>query len=298
VAVVFACTPAPATAQAFTAPQGVGTVSVVSQIVDNTGHRLSDGFFLARGQSKTASALFEVEYGLTDRLSATFGLPYVFAKYTGANPPASGLPVDTCRCWQSSLQDFSLSARYRLGSDVWAVTPVARYGLPSHDYPYAGEAVVGKNLNEFNIGVNAGLKLADLLPRATVQAGYTYAFVEHAVPDVSLNRSNGYMDFGYALTRRMYVRGNAVWQRTHGGLRFGSPTGNPFLPPGELNTAERFAQRDRLLKVNYWQAGGGVAYSLGPFDVFGSYLKYIWGRDAHNGQAFTFGTSWYFDLRD
>ena len=50
--------------------------------------------------------------------------------------------------------------------------------------------------------------------------------------------------------------------------------------------------------MNYWQAGGGVAYSLGQFDVFGSYLKYIWGRDAHNGQAFTFGTSWYFDLRD
>jgi hypothetical protein len=142
------------------------------------------------------------------------------------------------------------------------------------------------------------LKLAALLRKATVQTGYTYAFVEHAISDVSLNRSNGYLDFGYALTRRLYVRGNAVWQHTHGGLQFGSPTGNPFLLPGELNGPERYAQRDRLLKVNCWQAGGGVSYSLGPFDVFGSYLKYIWGRDAHNGQAFTFGSSWYFDLRD
>jgi hypothetical protein len=293
-----ACTPASLAAQAFTAPQGVGAVTVASQIVDNTGHRLSDGFFLARGQSKTASALFEVEYGVTDRLSATFGLPYVFAKYTGTTPPISGLPIDTCRCWQSSFQDFSFSARYRSGTDVWAITPIARYGLPSHDYPYAGEAVVGKNLHEFQIGLNAGLRLADLLPKATLQAGYTYAFVERAIPDVDLDRSNGYLDFGYALTRRVYVRGNGVWQRTHGGLRFGSPTGNPFFPPGELNTPERYSQRDRLLRVNYWQAGGGVSYSLGPIDVFASYLKYIWGHDAHNGQAYTFGTSWYFDLRE
>jgi hypothetical protein len=93
------------------------------------------------------------------------------------------------------------------------------------------------------------------------------------------------------------VRGNGVWQWTHGGLRFGSPTGNPFPLPGEL-TPDRVAQADRLRRVHYWQAGGGVSYSLGPVDVFGSYLKYIWGRDAHNGHAYTFGTSWYFELRE
>jgi hypothetical protein len=298
VVAVCVCASARAAAQAFTPPQGVGAVTVASQIIDNTGHRFSDGFFLARGQSVTASALFEVEYGVTDRLSTTVGIPYVFAKYKGADPPLSGLPSDTCRCWNSSFQDFSFAARYRFGTDTWAVTPVARYGLPSHDYPYAGEAVVGKNLNEFQIGVNGGLKLADLLPKATVQAGYTYAFVERAVDDIGINRSTGYLDFGYALSRRLYVRGSGVWQLTHGGVRFGSPTGNPFPLPGEANTPELFAQRDRLGRVNYWQAGGGGSYSLGPVDLFASYLKYIWGRDAHNGQAFTFGTSWYFDLHD
>ena len=79
-------------------------------------------------------------------------------------------------------------------------------------------------------------------------------------------------------------------------MRAGSADGLPFPLPGELNTPERIAQRDRLLRTNYWQLGGGLSYSLGAVDVFASVTKYVWGRDAHNGQAYTIGTSWYFDL--
>jgi hypothetical protein len=45
--------------------------------------------------------------------------------------------------------------------------------------------------------------------------------------------------------------------------------------PGELNTPERFAQRDRIIRTNYWQVGGGVAYSGGPIDVFAAFTKYV-----------------------
>jgi hypothetical protein len=51
-----------------------------------------------------------------------------------------------------------------------------------------------------------------------------------------------------------------------------------------------------LIRSNYWQVGGGAAYSLGPVDIFGSVLKYVWGRDAHNGQAYNVGMTWYFDV--
>src|SRR5712692_7542400 len=132
----LALAPSPVAAQAFTLPQGVGAVTLAWQYVDNTGHRLSDGFLVERGQSVTMSADFELDYGVTDRLSATFGIPYVFAKYTGALPPPSNLPVDACRCWHSTFQDFSLAARYHLGDDRWAVTPLVRYTRPSHDYRY------------------------------------------------------------------------------------------------------------------------------------------------------------------
>lgn len=295
-AVTFLSIPASAAAQAFTSPQGIGSVTIATQVVHNTGHRGSDGFLLKRGQSVTASALAELEYGATDRLSLTVGIPFVFAKYTGARPSFSRLPVDECACWHSSFQDYSLAARYRLGYGTWAVTPLFRYDHPSHDYQYQGEAVVGRNLHEALLGVTAGWRLDRLLPNASVQTGYTYAFVERALPGLDINRSNGYFDFGYAVKRRLFLRGAATWQHTHGGLRVGSASGNPFPFPGELNTPQRYAQRDRILRTEWWQLGGGTSYSLGPLDVFGSFTKYVWGHDAHDGRVVTVGTTWYFDV--
>jgi hypothetical protein len=288
--------PSPAAAQAFTPPAGVGEVTVAWQFVDNTGHRFSDGLFVARGQSVTTSALVELDYGFTDRLSTSIGIPYVFAKYTGASPPISGLPIDTCRCWNSAFQDLALSARYRLGDDTWAVTPVVRYDRPSHNYSYVGEAVVGRNLQEAQVGVTAGLKLASILPKASVQVGYTYAFVEKPLDEIKIDRSNGAFEFGYALHRRLYVSGTANWQRTHGGLRAGFLGDGTIPMNGELNTPERFAQRDRVIRTNYWHAGGGLSYSAGPVDLFVSITKYVSGTDTHNGQAYTVGTTWYFDV--
>jgi hypothetical protein len=292
----FAAAPSPVSAQAFTAPKGVGAVTLAWQYVDNTGHRLTDGYFAPTGQSVTTSFLVETEYAITERLSASIGIPYVFGKYTGPNAPRSGLPVATCRCWNSGFSDFSAGVRYRLGGETWALTPVMRLGKPSHAYPYQGEAVVGKQLTELQVGVLAGVRLVNLLPRATVQAGYTFAFVEKPIDDISVNRSNVFVDLGYALSRRFYVRGAWLWQDTHGGLRFGSPTGNPFFPTGEFNSPARLAESDRLLKVRYMQVAGGLSFNAGPVDLFASYSKYIWGRDAHNGQVFGLGATWYFGL--
>jgi hypothetical protein len=296
VTVALACLPASASAQAFTPPDGIGSVTFAWQFVDNTGHRGTDGFLVARGQSVTTSALVELDYAFTDRFAMSIGIPYVFAKYTGALPSFSRLPVDECKCWNSGFQDFALGARYRLGTDTWAITPLASYGQPSNDYPFQGEAVVGRNLREFRVGASAGLRLADLLPKAAIQGTYTYAFVERALDEIDVDRSNASIDFGYALTSSLYLRGSGIMQLTHGGLRAGSASGQPFPLPGELNTPERFAQRDRLGKSNYWHLAAGASFSLGPVDLFGSYTKYVWGRDTHNGQAFTFGSTWYFDL--
>jgi len=237
-----------------------------------------------------------MDYGVTDRLSVSAALPYVFAKYTGALPPPSGLAVDACACWNSSLQDLSLAARYHFGDERWAITPTVKFDGPTHDYPYVGEAVVGRNLREVQIGAAGGVRLVNLLPKASVQAGYTYAVVEKPLPDVTINRSNAFIDFGYALTRALYIRGDTTWQRTNGGLRMGSFTGNPFPTPGEYTTPQLYAERDRLGRVNYWHVGGGASLSAGPVDLFVSVTKYVSGTDTHNGQAVTVGSTWYFDL--
>lgn len=285
----------PAAAQAFTPPRRLGAVTLAWQYIDNTGHLLTDGYFAARGQSVSQSVLLDVEYAVTDRLAVTTGIPYVFAKYTGELPPLSGRPRDACQCWTSGFQDFSFGVRHRFGNGTWAVTPLARYGQPSHDYPWQGEAALGKNLTELQLGVATGVRLGGWASRANLQASYTYAFVEKALDDISVNRSNAFADVGYAATSRLYLRAGVLWQRTHGGLRIGSDTGDPFPRPGEINTPERRAAADQIRRVNYWHVAAGLAVDVGPVDVFASVVKYVSGTDTHAGQAFTLGTSWYFD---
>ena len=68
---------------------------------------------------------------------------------------------------------------------------------------------------------------------------------------------------------RLFIHADGTWQRTHGGpLRFGSVTRGPFFLLGEFDTPEKFAQRDRLNRSNYWHVGGGVSCSAGPVDIF------------------------------
>jgi hypothetical protein len=38
-----------------------------------------------------------------------------------------------------------------------------------------------------------------------------------------------------------------------------------------------------------------MAYSLGRGDIFVSIEKYVSGKNTHNGQAYTIGSTWYFD---
>jgi hypothetical protein len=283
-------------AQAFTPPAGVGAVTLGWQYIHNLGHRFSDGAYAPGGESTTTSLLLDLEYAPTERLSLTAGIPYVFARYEGSEPPFTPTPGDLCRCWNSSFADFGASVRYRFGGETWAVTPLVRIGQPSHDYPYRGEAVVGKALSEVQLGVFTGLRLVELLPRATLQLGYTYAFVERAIDDVPVDRSNLYLDFGYAVSRKLYLRAGGMWVHTHGGLRLGSPTGDPFPFPGEFQTPEQFAETDRLLHVEDLQLTTGLSANLGPLDVYAYYADSVWGRDAHNSRVFGLGATWYFGL--
>lgn len=285
--IVVLLLPVSAFAQAFTPPPRVGSVTFAWQWVDNTGHILTDGTFLPGGDSVTTSLLGEVDYGVTERFAVTASVPFVFAKYTGANAPFSGLERDACRCWHESFQDFSISGRYRFGDEFWALTPQVRYITPSHDYPYQGEAVVGGNLHQLLMGVNAAWRLAQVLPKASVEAGYTFGLVETVVEGTRPNRSNVTMSFGYALTRALYVHGGALFTKTHSGL-------TAF----EVGTAppDQRVQADRLLKMRFWHLTGGISYSTGFADLFVAVEPYVWGRDTHDGIAYTAGATWYFDF--
>ena len=137
----------------------------------------------------------EAEYSFTNRFAVTASLPYVFAKYTDPNPPPNPipfLPQDQCRCWHSGWQDLGISARYNVvggGTGKFALTPSVSLGVPTHDYDFRGEAVLGRNLKEEHIGVDAGRRLDAISSNLLVERGYSYAIVE-SVKGVSTNRIN------------------------------------------------------------------------------------------------------------
>lgn len=278
--------PALASAQSFTPPPQVGSVTLSWQWVDNTGHILTDGTFLPRGQSVTTSVLAEVDYGVTERFAATVGVPFIFAKYTGGLPPRSGLELDACKCWNSSFQDLSIAGRYRFGDEFWALTPSVRLIMPTHGYTYQGEAVVGPKLRQLLLGISGSWRLV-ALPKASIEAGYSYALSEKPTEDTSANRSNATASFGYAVTRSIFVHVGSLFQKAHGGLTaFDIATAPP----------DQQAQADRLLKMRYWHMTGGVSYSAGFADLFVAVQPYVWGRDTHDGIAYTVGSTWYFDF--
>jgi hypothetical protein len=285
-------------AQAWTPPAGTGSVSVSYQVIENVGHRQTDGTVIDQGKSTNMGAGLDIEYALTDRLTVSAGIPYVFAKYVGPNPPpppAPYLPIDSCRCWHGGWQDFAFAARYNLVNGTFGLTPAVSMGVPSHDYDFRGEATLGSHLKELRLGADAGQRLDVISPKLSVQARYAYAVVERPL-GIGHNRSNAAVEGDYTFTRRLAIRAIVSWQHTHGGLRFGSGPGAELVFPGEVNTPERLFQHDRLLRDNNWRLGAGGAYSRPRLELYASYIYYLTGTDSHAGRAITTGVSWPFEV--
>ena len=272
-----------ALAQAWVPPGGVGTVNVTFQSIANTGHRAVDGTMIRGFDSSSRTLAFDIDYAFTDRLSVAFGVPLVAAKYTGPAPSFFGLPIDDCLCWNTDWQDFGVTARYNLVNGILAVTPSVSFGTPTHSYDDIGEAAVGRNMTEMRFGIDVGRRLDAISPRLMVSARYAYAMVEKVTDSVGRkygnNRSNGSIEGGFMVTRRLSARGAFAWQVTHDGLR-----SNEF-------DDDNFLLFDRVLRDNYQHVAGGVAYAFPRVDLFFGYTAYVGGTDTHAGRAFTIGVS-------
>ncbi|HEY1306902.1 MAG TPA: hypothetical protein VGF24_25285 [Vicinamibacterales bacterium] len=266
-------------AQAWVPPAGIGVVTVAFQTISNTNHRLDDGSLLDGYDSISRGALLSLDYAVSDRVSFTIGVPYIGSKYTGPEPSFFGLHVDDCFCWSHGWQDFGATVRYNIANGPFALTPSISLGVPSHNYNYFGEAVLGRNLNEVRLAIDVGRRLDSISDRLSLSGRYSYAFVEKVV-DLPNNRSNFAVESGFLATRKLSTTVTFSWQRSHGGLR----SSDPFTP-------EQYLQYDRILRDNNFHISGGLSYSLPKVDVFGSYVYYAAGTDTHVGHALTAGVS-------
>ncbi len=121
-----------------------------------------------------------------------------------------------------------------------------------------------------------------------VSSRIAYGFVEK-VQDISHNRGMVDLELGYFVTPSFRAFAIANAQQTYGGIEF-PLTGQAGLAP-ELRPVHDVIQR-----VNYVNVGGGMAYSItDSFDVFGSFLREVAGRNGHVlNRGVTAGASWSF----
>lgn len=283
----------PAAAQAWAPRAGQGEVTFVTQMIDHVGRVNGDTRVECCGTTNVAIAA-EVDYGLTGRWSVSANLPYVFAKYRGDRPSheAAFLPypeVDSCHCVHGGVQDLGLGVHYnalRLRRSFSLMTS-ATIGEPTHNYEYAGEAVIGFSLTELGLSADASQRLDFIAPGLSVDGHYGYTIVERAL-DISHNRSNARLLTDYVFPGR--VGGHLIlsWQRTHGGLRF----------PGDVEPyPERYPEFHRLLRDNYFQAGAGASYTWGDWDLSLAFLRTVSGTNTHDVHVYTATAGRSFRLR-
>jgi hypothetical protein len=300
---IFVCAAASnvgnALAQASIEPRGFGSVSLSFLAINHTGPILTDGTPDRGGRSVNRDIDFEVNYGVTDRLTLSAGIPFVSSKYTDAAGKRTLNSVDQCRCWNSGFQDFRFKARYNVighPHSALLITPSVFVGVPSHAYQYQGEAVFGRDLKELQLGMDVRRRIDAISQNFYIQGNYTHAFVERVL-DIPNNRSNTKLEGVFLLTERLSLEGRLTWQHSHGGLRSGSPTSATFAPPGDFTTQETLDQLDRLLRDNYLRTGIGVNYSLQRMNLFADFSGFISGSDTHRIRALALGVNFPFQLR-
>jgi hypothetical protein len=171
-------------------------------------------------------------------------------------------------------------------------TPFFRLVVPSHNYEEFAHAAVGKDLREYQVGFNIGRRLDPILPKAFLQAQYSYAFVERVV-NIAPNRSNVDAQFAYSLTSRLIVQGSTQWIHTHNGI---DADFNLFQAGA---TGEQWLHHDQISKATLIDVGGGVSFEVTPrVQMFASFGRSVEGTNGHLHNALvTIGVSRTFSTR-
>jgi hypothetical protein len=163
-------------AQAWLPAKGEGTVSVLFSNTLSTKHYLPDVAY-DRGHIDANTVLFDVTYGLSDRVAITVGLPMVTSRYRG-NFPHRPITLDDGN-WHTSAQDFRFNLRYNVARGAVHVTPFVGTEIPATDYQYFAHAAPGRQLKEALAGVSVGRLFAEL--GLVVQGQYAFNVSEGAL---------------------------------------------------------------------------------------------------------------------
>ena len=280
--VVFLAATSAASAQAWLPAKGEGTVSVLFSNTLSKKHYLPDVAY-DRGHIDANTLLFEVTYGLTDRMAVTVGLPMVTSRYRG-NFPHRPITLDDGN-WHTSAQDFRMNVRYNVFQGPMHVTPFIGSYIPANDYQYFAHAAPGRQLKELGTGVSVGRLFSEL--GLVVQGQYAMNFSEGAL-DYSRRFSTASAEAAYFVTPVVRVIGTASGRIGHTGID---------LPlNAALLTAEQFLHHDQISRESFFNLGAAAAFTLtDTTDVFVAYTRTVTGRNTHaTDRGLSIGVSWSF----
>jgi opacity protein-like surface antigen len=274
-----------ARAQAWLPPGGEAFISVGYSNVFITKHYLGtatdpgDNVEKNRGHVRSHTIGADLGYAVTDRFTLSFGLPFTEVKWYRAggigNPHDPSIDDGT---YHGTFQDYHVRAFYQVVRSPLALTPFIGVVIPSHDYQYFAHAAVGRDLQEYLLGVNLGGRLDRVLPNAYLQARYSYAFVERVL-GIRHDRSNAAVELGYFVTPSLGARFLVSGFYTHGGLVFRSPV--DFQGPTNASNPI-FLHHDQIGHDSGLSLGGGLSYALtGSVDVYATYSRQVMGRGGH-----------------
>ena len=278
-------------AQALVPAEGDGSLSVAYQNISVHDHTDYLGVRSPIGTTRSQVLFLRLDYGLTDKLAVSLGLPYIKSKYTGDSPHVHGKfpgheaePVIDDGHYNGGWQDYGLGLRYQLWTEPWLVTPFVSSGYPSRDYPFRGHSAIGVRLWRVEFGVNVARQFEPPLDDFYVQSRYGYSIAEKTV-GIGIRASILDLELGYFLTPRLSARLFAVWLKTHNGLNL--PVDLP--PPPD----PRAFEHDRLLKTESVNLGGGLSFRLNDdYTLFGIWLTTVESKNAHAiHNAFTVGVN-------
>jgi hypothetical protein len=277
------------TAQAWTPGKGEGTVSLTYQNYDVAGHYDARGRKNNNGGTQSHALITEVDYGITDRVSLTVGLPFIASKYTGPDVYFVGGvethpgPLDD-RTYHGAFQDVRLEVRGLFWAGPIPVAPFLGASFPSHDYETVGEAVPGRGRRDLQVGTSLGVNLDRVLGGAYAHGRYAYATAQR-IQGFAFTRSNVDVEVGVPVASRLVIRSTAAWQIRHQG-----PSVNELTVDWE--------HHDRFIAPSYTNLGVGLSLLVGTADVYGMWVGTAAGSNgAHRGRTIAAGVTFGFGSR-
>jgi hypothetical protein len=273
----------PAFAQAWLPAKGEGTVSVLASNTLSKDHFLPDERY-DFGHIDANTVLFDVTYGLTDRMAVTVGLPIVMSRYRGAFPHRP-ITLDDGN-WHTTSQDFRFNVRYNVMRGPLVITPFIGSELPTREYDFFAHAAPGRQLKELAGGVSVGRLFAEL--GLVLQGRYGLNISEGAL-DQPRRYSQLSLEAAYFLTPVIRVLAMTGGRIGHTGIDL-------FPDSGRVLPLEVFQRHDQLSKESALNVGGGAAFTLSEtVDAFASFTTTVTGRNTHAvNRGISVGMSWSF----